>query len=377
MLFRSDPDSSTGGAKKAGGLSLLGITGAMMTAGKLFKTLRGSVVIKGTTSDEFQNSHTMFQALQDVLQQILVSTGIEPKELRLKLTHSVDKASIKVGRTSCQVFYRIRLRGEAKNVAEAIVMSLQHTFSDKAQRQKFLDRFWELSTGYEWEDTLSQFHATVASSTSSPGQDDTSVSVAEVEAFLSQMDKDGKGTTGAGRSLASVVVKTLKAAGKPQLSLELFLEAMNNVVPTRRPRVIAYLKSIQEFCELVNSMHMDDMADFVNGEHVGDVEDIDPAWRSTLEKCYHMMDGDNSDTVTLAEMLTFFGQQHEADIARCFDGMDANRDRVVTIDEFVKSLGDATPVFHKLITDMVKSVDEIGAISTDDLEEFEIGRAHV
>eukprot|EP00750_Incisomonas_marina_P020743 INCI4079.4.p1 GENE.INCI4079.4~~INCI4079.4.p1 ORF type:complete len:1082 (-),score=194.22 INCI4079.4:31-3219(-) len=352
-----------GSSKRQGGLSLLGITGAMVASGKLFKTLRGSVVIKGTTSQEFQQSHTMFQALQDVLQKILVSTGIEPRELRLKLTHSVDKASIKAGRSACQVFYRIRLRGEAKNVAEAIVLSLKHTFSDRTQRKKFLDGFWELSTAYEWEDVLSQFHSAIS------GADSNEVQVQEVKAFLAQMDSDGKGSNKSKHSLAPLVLKSLESAGKPALSLEDFLKAMSSeIVPQRRAKVIEYLKHIQEYCEMVNSMHMDEMADFVNGAH--DSSTMSQQWRTTLQKCYQMMDGDDSKTVTLNEMLSFFGKTHEVDVVRCFEGIDTNHDRAITLDEFVHALADASPPLLKMIKDMVSSVDEIGAISMEDLEDF-------
>merc|ERR1712178_223833 len=44
----------------------------------------------------------------------------------------------------CQVNYQLRLRGTAVDLADAIVMLLKDTFSDRKKRRAFLDRYWEI-----------------------------------------------------------------------------------------------------------------------------------------------------------------------------------------------------------------------------------------
>jgi len=106
-----------------------------------FKTLRGSVRLKGVTPVEFNTSAVMMTVLTTLLQDtILFSVQIKRSLMRVSITHSEDVTGTH-STSRINVHYRIRLQTTAQQCAEQAVDALKKTFSDKDQRKTFLATF--------------------------------------------------------------------------------------------------------------------------------------------------------------------------------------------------------------------------------------------
>lgn len=106
-----------------------------------FKTLRGSVRLRGMTPSEFNMSGMMHEVLTTLLQDtILMSVQIKRSLMRVSITH-VDDAKGSHRTPRINVHYRIRLRGAAHQAASQAVEALKNTFSDRTQRKSFLATF--------------------------------------------------------------------------------------------------------------------------------------------------------------------------------------------------------------------------------------------
>merc|ERR1711871_1047220 len=121
----------------------MGALGMLLKAKKkiknLIKTLKGFVKIKDITVDEFEKSYSMHRALKSALTQILLDIGLDTRDIRTKLDDIKEDAK----GSRLTINYSIRLRGAAKDLAEAVVDSLKVTFTDKTRRKQFLNSFWE------------------------------------------------------------------------------------------------------------------------------------------------------------------------------------------------------------------------------------------
>merc|ERR1719460_2896760 len=104
----------------------------------LFKTMKGSVNLKGVKAEEFDASASMHKALKDALMTILMNLGLSRQNARIKLMNAKNVTADKV-----TVSYRIRLRSDAKDLAEAVLQALKKTFSEKSSRTEFLEGFWK------------------------------------------------------------------------------------------------------------------------------------------------------------------------------------------------------------------------------------------
>jgi len=127
------------------GISSIGLLTALSTLVKartkfssLFKTMKGSVNLKGVKAEEFDASASMHKALKDALMTILLNLGLSRQNARIKLMDAKNVSSDKI-----TVSYRIRLRSDAKDLAEAVLQALKKTFSEKSSRTKFLEGFWK------------------------------------------------------------------------------------------------------------------------------------------------------------------------------------------------------------------------------------------
>ena len=83
---------------------------------------------------------------------ILLELNLNPRHIRVK-THAASKdegkAQIRNGKVQSVVNYTIKLRKDAKLVAEAVVLRLKQTFADKAKRKVFLQNFWQRVRGVD------------------------------------------------------------------------------------------------------------------------------------------------------------------------------------------------------------------------------------
>merc|ERR1712226_305535 len=106
----------------------------------MFKTMAGVVKLKGLTAKEFNESASLHNALKDALLGILVAVGLQGCNCRVKLETAKDCEG---SQSKISVSYRLRLRGDAKDLADAVVQSLKNTFTQKKKRRQFLDSFWK------------------------------------------------------------------------------------------------------------------------------------------------------------------------------------------------------------------------------------------
>ena len=83
---------------------------------------------------------------------ILLELNLDPRHIRVK-THAASKdkgqSKIRNGKVQTVVNYTIKLRKDAKLVAEAVVLRLKQTFADKAMRKVFLQNFWQRVRGVD------------------------------------------------------------------------------------------------------------------------------------------------------------------------------------------------------------------------------------
>ena len=83
---------------------------------------------------------------------ILLELNLDPRHIRVK-THAASKdkgqSQIRNGKVQTVVNYTIKLRKDAKLVAEAVVLRLKQTFADKASRKVFLQNFWQRVRGVD------------------------------------------------------------------------------------------------------------------------------------------------------------------------------------------------------------------------------------
>ena len=133
----------TGGA----GISSIGLLSTLSSLVKaktkfssLFKTMKGSVNLKGVKAAEFDASASMHKALKDALMMILLNLGLSRQNARIKL---MDAKNVPNTPDKITVSYRIRLRSDAKDLAEAVLQALKKTFSEKSSRTQFLEGFWK------------------------------------------------------------------------------------------------------------------------------------------------------------------------------------------------------------------------------------------
>eukprot|EP00750_Incisomonas_marina_P026019 INCI5864.18.p1 GENE.INCI5864.18~~INCI5864.18.p1 ORF type:complete len:3168 (+),score=718.64 INCI5864.18:265-9768(+) len=142
------PESKTsggGGAKKKGGfagLSLSGIAQLKRKTNSLFKTLNGQIKLKGISLDDFEGSDLMVSSLKEAFSGIICKTGILRSDMRIKFDPQ-EAANSDPSSSRLSVGYRVRLRGDSRLFAEAVVDQLKVTFKDKERRNAFLDSFWE------------------------------------------------------------------------------------------------------------------------------------------------------------------------------------------------------------------------------------------
>jgi Ca2+-binding EF-hand superfamily protein len=108
----------------------------------LFKTLNGQIKLKGVSRDDFEGSDFMVQSLKEAFCAIICSTGILRSNMRIKLD-TLDSVEHEIHHNRVTVGYRVRLRGDSRLFAEAVVQNLKVTFKDKDRRNAFLDSFWE------------------------------------------------------------------------------------------------------------------------------------------------------------------------------------------------------------------------------------------
>lgn len=107
-----------------------------------FKTLQGSIKIKGVSGMDFDRSNHHNNALREGLKEIFKHLGLNESNLRIKLTNVLDSPR-KDGLDSASVDYHVTLRGNAKDQAENVVASLKQVFGDSKARKKFLTNYWD------------------------------------------------------------------------------------------------------------------------------------------------------------------------------------------------------------------------------------------
>lgn len=86
---------------------------------------------------------------------ILLELNLNPRHIRVK-THAASKhggksgsSQVRNGKVQSVVNYTIKLRKDAKLLAEAVVLRLKQTFADKAKRKVFLQNFWQRVRGID------------------------------------------------------------------------------------------------------------------------------------------------------------------------------------------------------------------------------------
>lgn len=134
----ANPTSAT----STGQITTIGLLSSLVKAknkfSSLFKTMKGSVNLKGVKAEEFDASASMHKALKDALMTILMNLGLSRQNARIKLMDAKNVSANKI-----TVAYRIRLRSDAKDLAEAVLQALKKTFSEKSSRTEFLEGFWK------------------------------------------------------------------------------------------------------------------------------------------------------------------------------------------------------------------------------------------
>ena len=105
----------------------------------LFKTLKGSVKLKNTTAADFNSSVSMNKALKECVMSLLTKVGLDSQECRVKIESVEDEPEA----NRVKVNYGIRLKASAKAKAPNVAEVLKQTFTDRANRQVFIDGFWK------------------------------------------------------------------------------------------------------------------------------------------------------------------------------------------------------------------------------------------
>ena len=106
--------------------TISGLMQAKSKFSKMFKTMSGTVKLKGLTAKEFDESASLHTALQEALLNILIGVGLQRSHCRVKLQNAQDCEG---AQQKVSVSYLLRLRGEAKELADAVLMALKTTFT--------------------------------------------------------------------------------------------------------------------------------------------------------------------------------------------------------------------------------------------------------
>ena len=185
----------------------------------MFTTLNGSVKLKKTSAREFNDSASMHRALKDSLIALLSKAGLDPQECRVKIAEVVDEDGGK-----CTVNYTIRLKAGAKAMAPRVAETLRDTFTERGNRQVFIDGFWKTAEKLDnrlqrrksrrsSRSPISKLKAVslaVSKGASTGGQDDEAARLSRpsVRRKKSRSQADAEGGEGGGAGAEEVVEKT-------------------------------------------------------------------------------------------------------------------------------------------------------------------------
>jgi hypothetical protein len=254
---------------------------------------------------------------------------------------------------------------------QLLASHLKDTFSNKEHGKQFLKKFWTLAANYEWTDLFSRLFQTIVK------ENESHISFVQIEQFLRQMDADRAPTSAP--SAANLILETLQTKDARSWDESSFVTEIKTVEMSKHQILIQYVRKMLEFCDLVASMPLEDMALFV-ATKISPTKNIKASleWKKTLGQCFAFVDSDNSNSLKLEELVSFFGEDHKDALERAFSGMDDNEDGEISKLEFKTALlGAEHTNFGNSITKLVDSMGELGSgakglsgMSVDDLESL-------